>query len=545
MGSDLCPALQVVLKLMPNAWPGHLAQVMFDVDLVTVEDICEPLQRVLQNDSTESILLLQGIMEVTQTFSPLQRLRCLSNMILLNVLFNGACSSAYSHTCCHLLLGAPGSLFRASAEASQCVVDLFPKSANSEDAELKVWSVGENEDEENEDSIDLDDIGTDEHILRGYARALNMLTHTNDGIIQNHVPPDYTERVQKLKVTALQDGDNQMDCTTVAPVAAFFVRWATQVIVDGSTCDLSLLGSEAATAIQYWLGQGEDAVPRYIKLWKELLSKCSVSSDWLRLSCDPAHIISEFGITIAEAVPPVAFIFTFCLYIHLQQLSDKDFFGKNPPLPLATEMSHTVLFLQALTARLSAPAIALDLTTKSDELFAPFLRLSCHRLLGHLMDRHERNAYIRNTTSLNPEIAAYLEEERQLKKKQEEEYQESLRLDAEREEKRRLARIEIERKEEEAKRERDDWKTEKVAFSEILSSAAASVNNAAKGTDLCHVRVQFRDGIVRERQFFANNDVSILWKWAAVELDEETHREITFVSHYPRKVLTEASTSGQ
>merc|ERR1719502_1004432 len=503
--------------------------------------------------------MLGEIKKVMPAFLPPQRLKCLLNLILMNTVLGEACSTPeYSQACGQLLMGAPGSIFEAPAESSHTLAALYAHLRVSGDGDgAEVTETGgekPHHDSDNIDdiadvsSVDLEDIGQDDKILRDYARAMFRFTHRDEGNMRNDHHIKCASLTQTLRIFSHDDSadDRSLECEDAIPVAAFFARWATQAIIDESSCDLSLLGPEATAAIQYWLEDGEDSLPRYIHLWKDLLRKCSISSDWLRLSCEPVHLLSEFGVSIAETVPPVAFIFTFCLYTHLCQLPDSDFYGSKAPLPLATEMSHAVLFLQALTSRLSSRSSEGYPSVNSDHIFAPFLRLACHRLLGHLLNRHDRKPFIRNTTSLDPEIAAYLEDERQLKLKQEEEYQASLRLDAEREERRRLERIEVARMEEEAKKKREEWKSKKLNYADMLGRAAERAQVAeAAGSDLCRVRIQFRNGTTSERQFLAESDVSMLWKWAAVELDEEAYREITLVSQYPRKVLTESGNAGQ
>ena len=574
LGERLLPALRAIMRCVPNAWPSRLASVLFHIELTAAEDICEPIRQSFRQESMAFTTLLGDIKKVMHAFSPLQRLRCLLNLVLMNTVLGDACSTPeYSQACGHLLLGAPGSIFGAPAESSHALAALYAPFRVSRDRDgaektetngEKAFHVSDNNDDDDDDDdndddddddddaddvngVDLEDIGQDDKILRDYARAMFRFTDRDEGDMRNDHHIKCTSLTQTLRIFS-HDGsadDRSLECVDAIPVAAFFARWATQAIIDDSSCDLSLLGPEATAAIQYWLGDGEDSLPRYIHLWKDLRRKCSISSDWLRLSSEPVHLLSEFGVSIAETVPPVVFIFTFCLYTHLCQLPDSDFYGSKAPLPLATEMSHAVLFLQALTSRLSSRNSEGHSSVNSDQLFAPFLRLVCHRLLGHLLNRHDRKPFIRNTTSLDPEIAAYLEDERQLKLKQEEEYHASLRLDAEREEKRRLERIEMARMEEEAKKKREEWKSKKLNYADMLGRAAERAQVAAAGSDLCRVRIQFRNGTTSERQFLAESDVSMLWKWAAVELDEEAYREITLVSQYPRKVLTESCNAGQ
>jgi len=163
-------------------------------------------------------------------------------------------------------------------------------------------------------------------------------------------------------------------------------------------------------------------IPPFVQLWHVLSTKYNV--DVTLGNNDVARTIPG----LSEAV----FVFITCLYLVLKSQSDEEFHRLQYPFQLGTDLSKIVTMLQLLMSRLSSIPNSVQLSDAShscDNTFNAALYLGSLRLFNHLVDRHKRKSWIRNTSSLSSEILQAVEIDRNLMKEQDEALQAALETD--------------------------------------------------------------------------------------------------------------------
>ena len=188
-----------------------------------------------------------------------------------------------------------------------------------------------------------------------------------------------------------------------------------EIILEGPRCGLT--GNDENTTIKlhsFLLQQRSGCnVPRFAELWMKMNEFYDV------------HILAG-NVDVANTVPGLteAFLcFVTGLYLDVKHKNEYAFYT-TPPFKLGTQMSEIVLWLQTLMARLA--------DTKSKSLSDLVLQLACTRLFHHLYTRHQKKAWIRNTSTIDSDMLAALDVDRQLRHEQDVAFQSALEVDLDR-----------------------------------------------------------------------------------------------------------------
>ena len=163
-------------------------------------------------------------------------------------------------------------------------------------------------------------------------------------------------------------------------------------------------------------------IPPFLHLWHVLNTKYNV--DVTLGNNDVARTIPG----LSEAV----YVFITCLFLVIKSQSDEEFHRLQYPFQLGTDLSKIVTMLQLLMSRLSSiqnNGQISDISHSYDQVFNAVLYLGSLRLFNHLVDRHKRKSWIRNTSSLSSEILQAVEIDRNIMKEQDEAFQAALDTD--------------------------------------------------------------------------------------------------------------------
>ena len=213
-----------------------------------------------------------------------------------------------------------------------------------------------------------------------------------------------------------------------------------EIILDGPRCGLTGKDEDTTTKLHSFLLKQRSGcnVPRFAELWIKMNEFYDVQ-------------ILAGNKDVANTVPGLteAFLcFVTGLYLDVKHKNEYAFYERQHPFKLATQMSEIVLWLQTLMARLA--------DTQSKSLSDMVLQLACTRLFQHLCTRHQKKAWIRNTSTIDSDMLAALDVDRQLRHEQDVAFQSALEVDLDR------IRQEKASKESEVRHERD------VAFQSAL-----------------------------------------------------------------------------
>lgn len=163
-------------------------------------------------------------------------------------------------------------------------------------------------------------------------------------------------------------------------------------------------------------------IPPFLHLWHVLNTKYNV--DVTLGNNDVARTIPG----LSEAV----YVFITCLFLVIKSQSDEEFHRLQYPFQLGTDLSKIVTMLQLLMSRLSSiqnNGQISDISHSYDQVFNAVLYLGSLRLFNHLVDRHKRKSWIRNTSSLSSELLQAVEIDRNIMKEQDEAFQAALDTD--------------------------------------------------------------------------------------------------------------------